>query len=134
MNYEAEIMEMKNNISHLQKDMAEIKATQPLLQKTLEKNIETQEKLSNTLHEVQLSLVSIVDKLKDQSEDIDDIKKEMDSNRNIINYKISQVEDKLQNVDEEGKFNIRMFLKNYFPWIVVIVGIGANLISKYVKF
>lgn len=134
MNYEAEIMEMKNNISHLQKDMAEIKATQPLLQKTLEKNIETQEKLSNTLHEVQLSLVSIVDKLKDQSEDIDDIKKEMDSNRNIINNKISQVEDKLQSVDEEGKFNIRMFLKNYFPWIVVIVGIGANLISKYVKF
>ena len=134
MNYEAEIMEMKNNISHLQKDMAEIKATQPLLQKTLEKNIETQEKLSNTLHEVQLSLVSIVDKLKDQSEDIDDIKKEMDSNRNIINNKISQVEDKLQSVDEEGKFNIRMFLKNYFPWIVVIVGIGANVISKYVKF
>lgn len=134
MNYEAEIMEMKGNISHLQKDVAEIKATQPLLQKTLERNIETQEKLSNTLHEVQLSLVSIVDKLQDQSEDIDEIKKEMDSNRNSINNKISQVEEKIESVDEEGKFNIRTFLKNYFPWIVVIVGIGANLISKYVKF
>jgi len=134
MNYEAEIMEMKGNISHLQKDVAEIKATQPLLQKTLERNIETQEKLSNTLHEVQLSLVSIVDKLQDQSEDIDEIKKEMDSNRNSINNKISQVEEKIENVDEEGKFNIRTFLKNYFPWIVVVVGIGANLISKYVKF
>lgn len=134
MNYEAEIMEMKGNISYLQKDVAEIKATQPLLQKTLERNIETQEKLSNTLHEVQLSLVSIVDKLQDQSEDIDEIKKEMDSNRNSINNKISQVEEKIESVDEEGKFNIRTFLKNYFPWIVVIVGIGANLISKYVKF
>lgn len=134
MNYEAEIMEMKGNISHLQKDVAEIKATQPLLQKTLERNIETQEKLSNTLHEVQLSLVSIVDKLQDQSEDIDEIKKEMDSNRNSINNKISQVEEKIESVDEEGKFNIRTFLKNYFPWIIVIVGIGANLISKYVKF
>lgn len=134
MNYEAEIMEMKGNISHLQKDVAEIKATQPLLQKTLERNIETQEKLSNTLHEVQLSLVSIVDKLQDQSEDIDEIKKEMDSNRNSINNKISQVEEKIESVDEEGKFNIRTFLKKYFPWIVVIVGIGANLISKYVKF
>lgn len=134
MNYEAEIMEMKGNISHLQKDVAEIKATQPLLQKTLERNIETQEKLSNTLHEVQLSLVSIVNKLQDQSEDIDEIKKEMDSNRNSINNKISRVEEKIESIDEEGKFNIRTFLKNYFPWIVVIVGIGANLISKYVKF
>lgn len=134
MNYEAEIMEMKGNISHLQKDVAEIKATQPLLQKTLERNIETQEKLSNTLHEVQLSLVSIVNKLQDQSEDIDEIKKEMDSNRNSINNKISLVKEKIESVDEEGKFNIRTFLKNYFPWIVVMVGIGANLISKYVKF
>lgn len=134
MNYEAEIAEMKGNISSLQKDVTEIKATQPLLQKTLEKNIETQEKLSDTLHEVQLSLVSIVDQLNVQSHDINEIKKEMDENRTSIYSRISNVEEKIDNVDEEGKFNIRGFIKQYFPWIVVIIGIGANLIAKYVKF
>lgn len=134
MNYEAEIAEMKGNISSLQKDVAEIKATQPLLQKTLEKNIETQEKLSDTLHEVQLSLVSIVDQLNIQSHDINEIKKEMDDNRTSIYSRISNVEEKINTVDEEGKFNIRGFIKQYFPWIVVIIGIGANLIAKYVKF
>jgi chromosome segregation ATPase len=134
MNYEAEIAEMKGNISSLQKDVTEIKVTQPLLQKTLEKNIETQEKLSETLHEVQLSLVSIVDQLNVQSHDISDIKKEMDENRTNIYSRISNVEEKIDTVDEEGKFNIRGFIKQYFPWIVVIIGVGANLIAKYVKF
>lgn len=134
MNYEAEIAEMKGNISSLQKDVMEIKATQPLLQKTLEKNIETQEKLSDTLHEVQLSLVSIVDQLNVQSKDINDIKKEMDENKTTVYSKISNVEERIDNVDEEGKFNIRNFIKQYFPWIIVIFGIGANLVAKYVKF
>lgn len=134
MNYETEITKMKGNISSLQKDVMEIKATQPLLQKTLEKNIETQEKLSDTLHEVQLSLVSIVDQLNVQSRDINDIKKEMDENRTTIYSKISNVEERIDNVDEEGKFNIRNFIKQYFPWIIVIFGIGANLVAKYVKF
>lgn len=134
MNYETEITEMKGNISSLQKDVMEIKATQPLLQKTLEKNIETQKKLSDTLHEVQLSLVSIVDQLNVQSRDINDIKKEMDENRTTIYSKISNVEERIDNVDEEGKFNIRDFIKQYFPWIIVIFGIGANLVAKYVKF
>lgn len=134
MNYEAEISEMKGDISQLQQDVAEIKAIQPTLQKTLERNVEAHEKLVDTLHEIDKSMVSIRNRLEVQSKDIEGIKIEMDRTQQNFNDKICSVEQKINAIDEDGKFNIRAFLKNYFPWIVIGVGIIGLLVSNYVKF
>lgn len=134
MNYEAEISEMKGDISQLQQDVAEIKAIQPTLQKTLERNVEAHEKLVDTLHEIDKSMVSIRNRLESQSKDIESIKIEMDRTQQNFNDKICCVEQKINAIDEDGKFNIRAFLKNYFPWIVIGVGIIGLLVSNYVKF
>lgn len=134
MDFGAEIRELKGDIKTLQADVAEIKGTQPLLKDMFERNITVQEKLTETLHEVEKSMVSINDKVDAQSKDIASIKDEMDETTNRINHKINKVEDRIKTVDEEGKFNIRKFFQNYFPWIVVLVGIGAHFASKLFNF
>lgn len=134
MDYEKEIGGVKKDISNLQKDVTEIKTTQPFLQSMLERNTESNEKLVETLHEVEKSMISITDKLDIQSQDISSIKAEMGETIDNFNIKINQVETRINSVDEEGKFNIRIFFQRYFPWIVVFIGIGINAIDKLVHF
>ena len=74
MDYEAEIGEIKHDIALLQKDVTEIKITQPMLQATLEKNVEANEKLVETLHEIEKTMISMNDKMDVQSKEIDTIK------------------------------------------------------------
>ena len=49
---------------------------------------------------------------------------------NIVNT----LKDKIETIDDKGKFDIREFFKKYFPWIVVVIGIGVYAVSNFVKF
>lgn len=134
MDYEAEIGEIKHDIVLLQKDVTEIKITQPMLQATLEKNVEANEKLVETLHEIEKTMISMNDKMDVQSKEIDTIKTEMEENNVHLTNKINKVEERVDKVDAEGQFNIRLFFQKYFPWIVILVGGGMFILSKFVKF
>lgn len=134
MDYNIEITEMKKSITTLQTDVAEIKTTQSFLKELLERNTKSNEKLADTLDNVEKSMISINDNLKLQSNEIGGLRKDLDETTDNFEKKISSVENRVKNIDEEGKFNIREFLKNYFPWIVVLIGIGVNILSKYIKF
>ena len=134
MDYEAEIGEIKHDIALLQKDVTEIKITQPMLQTTLEKNVEAHEKLVETLHQIEKTMISMNDKMDVQSKEIDTIKNEMEENNAHLTNKINKVEERVDKVDAEGQFNIRLFFQKYFPWIVILVGGGMLILSKFVKF
>ena len=134
MDYEAEIGEIKHDIALLQKDVTEIKITQPMLQTTLEKNVEAHEKLVETLHQIEKTMISMNDKMDVQSKEIDTIKNEMEENNAHLTNKINKVEERVDKVDAEGQFNIRLFFLKYFPWIVILVGGGMLILSKFVKF
>lgn len=123
-------MDYEQRISKIEQDVAEVKTSQSFLKEMLERNTKTNEKLVATLSQVEQSMVSINDNLRVQSKEISTIKKELDNTTNNFDKKISMVENKIDSIDEEGKFNIRLFLKNYFPWIVVTVGMVANFLSK----
>lgn len=123
-------MDYEQRISKIEQDVAEVKTSQTFLKEMLERNTKTNEKLVATLSQVEQSMVSINDNLRVQSKEISTIKKELDNTTNNFDKKISMVENKIDSIDEEGKFNIRLFLKNYFPWIVVTVGMVANFLSK----
>lgn len=134
MDYEAEIGGIKHDIVLLQKDVTEIKITQPMLQATLEKNVEANEKLVETLHQIEKTMISMNDKMDVQSKEIDTIKNEMEENNAHLTNKINKVEERVDKVDAEGQFNIRLFFQKYFPWIVILVGGGMLILSKFVKF
>ena len=134
MDYEAEINEVKHSIASLQKDVTELKVTQPLLQATLERNVEAHEKLVEALHEIEKAMMGMNNKMDLQSKDIDDIRTEMEESTYNFTKKIKTVEAKVDKIDEEGQFNIRLFFQKYFPWIVVCIGFGMFVVSKVVKF
>lgn len=134
MDYEVEIGEIKHDIVLLQKDVIEIKITQPMLQATLEKNVEANEKLVETLHEIEKTMISMNNKMNVQSKEIDTIKNEMEENNTHLTNKINKVKERVDKVDAEGQFNIRLFFQKYFPWIVILVGGGMFILSKFVKF
>ena len=134
MDYEAEINEVKHSIASLQKDVTELKVTQPLLQATLERNVEAHEKLVEALHEIEKAMMGMNNKMDLQSKDIDDIRTEMEESTYNFTKKIKTVEAKVDKIDEEGQFNIRLFFQKYFPWVVVCIGFGMFVVSKVVKF
>ena len=127
-------MDYEERISKMERDITEVKTTQSFLKEMLERNTETNEKLVGTLSKVEQSMISINDNLQVQSKEISAIRKELDETTNSFDKKIAFVERKVDAIDDDGKFNIRLFLKNYFPWIVVIIGIAINFLSKILSY
>lgn len=127
-------MDYEERISKMERDITEVKTTQTFLKEMLERNTETNEKLVGTLNKVEQSMISINDNLQVQSKEISAIRKELDETTNSFDKKIASVESKVESIDDDGKFNIRLFLKNYFPWIVVTIGIAVNFLSKILSY
>lgn len=112
-----------SKINKLDSRITEIEATRPFLKEMIESNIKSNEKLASTLQEVQMSMVSLNHKMEEQSEAIATMKQEF-----------SGVKVKVDSIEEKSKFDIHMFIKNNWPWIIVLLGFGMLTISQYVKF
>lgn len=112
-----------SKINKLDSRMTEIEATRPFLKEMIERNIESNEKLASTLKEVQLSMIALNHEMKEQSEAISTMKQEF-----------SSVKVKVDSIEEKGKFDIQLFIKSNWPWIMVLLGFGFYTISKLVKF
>ena len=120
---EKDIDTLYRKINKLDSRMTEIEATRPFLKEMIERNIESNEKLSSTLLEVQMSMVNLNHEMKEQSEAMISMKKEF-----------SGVKAKVESIEEKGKFDIHSFIKSNWPWIMILLGIGFYSISKFVKF
>ena len=112
-----------SKVNKLDSRITEIEATRPFLKEMIERNIESNEKLASTLQEVQMSMVNLNYEMKEQSEAIISMKKEF-----------SDVKAKVDSIEEKGKFDIHLFIKSNWPWIMVLLGVGIYSISKFVKF
>lgn len=129
-----EVKQLRQDVNELQKDVSEIKGTQPLFKEMLQRNINTQENLARALNEIEKSMILIQNNLQTQQNEITAIKADMENNTSHFVEELDKFNSKLLKVDEEGKFNIRTFIKSYFPWIVIIIGIGVSYLSKFIKF
>lgn len=127
-------MDFDSRLVAIEKDVAELKATQPFIQEMVAQNNKINAQLSRTLNEVEKSMVSMNDKMDAQTQAISALKEDMESNHAQVNERISNVKKQIENIDDEGKFNIRTFLRNYLPWIMVVLGAGFFILSKFIKF
>lgn len=134
-----------SKINNLDSRMTKIESTRPFLEDMIERNIASNEKLANTLQEVQISMVKMNEKMDEQSEAFRIMKEEFQEANIQTNRKIEEVDKKategiakvgerVEEVEEKGKFDIHLFIKLNWPWILVLFGLGFLFISKYVKF
>ena len=114
--------------------LTKLESTRPYLEDLTERSIKSYESLAQTMQDVQLSMVKMNDKMDEQSKSLNALKEDMANGNKNMSEKINIIETKVAKIDDEGKFNIRTYLKVNWPWIVVIFGMGWMVASQYVKF
>lgn len=111
-----------------------LESTRPFLQDLTERSIKSYEALSKTMQDVQLSMVKMNDKMDAQAESLRNLQDDMSAGNKAMSEKITVIESRVANIDEEGKFNIRTWLKTNWPWVLIVMGLGIMVASQYVKF
>lgn len=122
-----------------------LESTRPYLQDLIDRNIKTNEKLSDTMTKIQESMIRLNDKIDTQSNEIKSMKSDLEKANANTNKKLDEVEEAANNridsinkkvieLDTAGKFDMRDWLKKNFPWLIIIVGMGAMYAAQFVKF
>lgn len=131
---EGDINTLFGEVAKLDQRVTKIEATQPFLTEILEKNVETNERLAETLHEIRLSMVSMNDKIDAQATAIENMKHDFDEADKKTDERIKSVVQKVETINLEGQFNIREFLKKNFIWLAITVGLGVAYLSTFISF
>lgn len=111
-----------------------LESTRPFLQELIERSIKSYDALSKTMQDVQLSMVKMNDKMDIQAESLRNLQDNMSAGNKAMSEKITVIENRVANIDEEGKFNIRTWFKTNWPWVLIVMGLGIMVASQYVKF
>jgi hypothetical protein len=131
---EGDINTLFGKVAKLDQRVTKIEATQPFLTEILEKNVETNERLAETLHEIRLSMVTMNDKIDAQATAIENMKHDFDEADKKTDERIKSVVQKVETINLEGQFNIREFLKKNFIWLAITVGLGVAYFSTFISF
>ena len=131
---EGDINTLFGKVAKLDQRVTKIEATQPFLTEILEKNVETNERLAETLQEIRLSMVSMNDKIDAQATAIENMKHDFDEADKKTDERIKSVVQKVEAINLEGQFNIREFLKKNFIWLAITVGLGVAYFSTFISF
>ena len=131
---EGDINALFGEVAKLDQRVTKIEATQPFLTEILEKNVKTNERLAETLHEIRLSMVSMNDKIDAQATAIENMKHDLDEADRKTDERIKSVVQKVETINLEGQFNIREFLKKNFIWLAITVGLSVAYLSTFISF
>ncbi len=131
---EGDINALFGKVAKLDQRVTKIEATQPFLTEILEKNVQTNERLAETLQEIRLSMVSMNDKIDAQATAIENMKHDFDEADKKTDERIKSVVQKVETINLEGQFNIREFLKKNFIWLAITVGLGVAYLSTFISF
>lgn len=122
-----DIETLYSRTNHLDSRMTKIEATRPFLEDMIERDVNAHEKLATTLQEVQMSMVNLNAEMKA-------MKQEFTEANEKTNAELIKVSTKVTMIEEKGKFDIQIFIKTNWPWIMVLLGLGLYAISSFIKF
>lgn len=131
---EKDIEVIYSKINKLSNEVAEMKATRPFLLQMIERNIASNEKLAETLHQVQTTMVTLNEKIDTQSKALETLRDDFIEGYNKNNNRFLELDGKIEKIEEKGKFDVQMYIKQNWPWILILIGLGINFASQFVKF
>lgn len=114
--------------------ITQLESTRPYLQDLIDRNIKSNEVLTQTMQDVQMSMIKLNDKMDRQVDEMAKMKESVEAANAKTNEKLSAVDTKVNALEEVGKFNIQEFFKKNWPWICVLIGIGGLYAAQFVKF
>lgn len=113
--------------------ITQLESTRPFLQDLIQRSIKSNEVLTQTMQDVQMSMVKLNDKMDEQAREMKDMKADFEVGTRATADKLTTVEKKVTALEEAGKFDIRGYIKHNFPWIIVVLGMGALYVAQFVK-
>lgn len=133
MDVEKDIDAIYKRLNNIDKRLVEIESTRPFLKEMVDRNVSVCELLGETMQEVQYSMRALNEKMELQSISIKEIREEFNILSDRTNDKIDEVSNKIQLVEDKGKFDILQYIKNNWPLILVLIGLGGAYIAKFIK-
>ena len=133
MDVEKDIDAIYKRLNNIDKRLVEIESTRPFLKEMVDRNVSVCELLSKTMQEIQFSMQALNKKMETQSTSIKEIREEFNILSDRTNDKIDEVSNKIQLVEDKGKFDILQYIKNNWPLILVLIGLGGAYIAKFIK-
>lgn len=133
MDVEKDIDAIYKRLNNIDKRLIEIESTRPFLKEMVDRNVSVCELLGETMQEVQYSMRVLNEKMELQSTSIKEIREEFNILSDRTNDKIDEVSNKIQLVEDKGKFDILRYIKNNWPLILVLIGLGGAYIAKFIK-
>ena len=114
--------------------ITQLESTRPYLQDLIDRNIKSNEVLTQTMQDVQVAIVKLNDKMDRQVDEMAKVKKSVEAANAKTDEKLSAVETKVNALENAGKFDIREFFRKNWPWICVLLGMGGLYVAQFVKF
>lgn len=133
MDVEKDIDAIYKRLNNIDKRLVEIESTRPFLKEMVDRNVSVCELLGETIQEVQYSMRALNEKMELQFTSIKEIREEFNILSDRTNDKIDEVSNKIQLVEDKGKFDILQYIKNNWPLILVLIGLGGAYIAKFIK-
>ena len=114
--------------------ITQLESTRPYLQDLIDRNIKSNEVLTRTMQDVQVSMVKLNDKMDRQVDEMTKMKKSVEAANAKTDEKLSAVETKVNALEDAGKFDSREFFKKNWRWICALLGMGGLYVAQFVKF
>ena len=114
--------------------ITQLESTRPYLQDLIDRNIKSNEVLTRTMQDVQVSMVKLNDKMDRQVDEMAKMKKSVEVANAKTDEKLSAVETKVNALEDAGRFDIQEFFKKNWPWICVLLGMGGLYVAQFIKF
>jgi len=108
--------------SELDKKMAVIETNQQHYTEALEKVVESNTKLVDTLQSMQITFIKMDGKIDDISKDIVDTKNQ-----------VNGIDTRMKKIEDDNSFEIAAYLKKYFPLVIIGLGVVALWASNFIK-
>lgn len=131
---EGEISKIYAKLDDHDHRITKLESTRPFFQDLIQRSVKSNEILTKTMQDVQMSMVKLNDKMDEQAREMKEMKADFEKANKATADKLTTVESKVTILEEAGKFDIQAYLKHNFPWIVVVLGMGILYVSQYVKF
>ena len=114
--------------------ITQLESTRPYLQDLIDRSIKSNEVLTQTMQDVQVSMVKLNDKMDRQVDEMSKMKKSVEEANAKTDEKLSAVETKVNALENAGKFDIREFFKKNWPGVCALLGMGWLYVAQFVKF
>lgn len=118
-----ESADIEKRLGKAENRITALETAQPYLKDVLERNTKAYESVVSAVHDIKETLCTMNDKIAVQDKQISSVQND-----------ITEIRKKVEEEEDKGKFDIMGFLKQYFPWIIVGIGIVYEIASNYIKF